>query len=249
MTIGEVKVMRTKPRINWKDTKLISVLILIVTIILTFLIYGDTYHLSEEQNKLAVAISDYIPYQVVKAEVKLVHKEDDWMYIIFSDSRYGDSFMGLAILNRGWNGRYVIRSVQYGSGPVVSMDMKPDNKKQVMIYGLIQDGRAVRYEYAKSVQDIFYEVMYKGNIDEEAFFHVQENKGNWIAHFRLFDAEGKDITDSYLDLQRKDTPRGSTVTSELFMVDVQCIFILVIGLGLAVRGNIIKHNKHNKTGI
>lgn len=245
--IGEVKAMRIKPRVYWKDTKLISVLILLVTITLTVLIYGVTYHLTEEQDKLAAAISEYIPDQLVKAEVKLVHKEDDWMYVIFSDSRYGESFMGLALLNRGWNGRYVIRNAKYGSGPVVSMDVKPDNKKQVMIYGLIPDGRAVRYEYAKSVQDIFYEVMYKDNIDEEAFFHVQENKGNWIAHFRLFDAEGKDITDSYLKLQRKDAPMGSTVTAELFMVDVECVLILLIGLGLAVRSNIIKRNKNNKT--
>jgi hypothetical protein len=202
-------------------------------IILTLLIYGDTYRLTDDPDRLESAISDYIPDQKVKAEVELVHKDNDWMYVIFSDSQYGDCFMGLALFNRGWNGRYVIRSAQYGSGTIVSKAMKPDNKKQVIIYGLVQDGRAVRYEFAKSIQDIFYEVMYKGNIDQGAFFHVQDNKEYWINSFRLFNAEGEDITDSYVSRQRKDAPAGSTMTAEMFMVDVECIFILFAGMGLA----------------
>ncbi len=229
--------MRSKNKVIWKDTKLIPVLILSVTLILTFLIYGDTYHLTEEPEVLEAAISDYIWNHDVKAEVKLIHKENDWMYVIYSDSRYGDCFMGMAWLKRGWNGRYVIRITQYGSGPVVGMDLKPDNKNQVIIYGLVQDGRAVRYEYARSVHDVYYEVMYKGNIDQEAFLHIQENKGNWMTQFSLFDADGQDITDSYLNRQRKDAPSGATSTAELFMVNVYCIFILLVGTGLAVGSN------------
>ncbi len=217
----------------WAVNKIFSVLILLGTIVLTLLIYGDTYHLTEEPDVLSMAISDYTPNQRIKAEIELTYKEDDWMYIIFSDNQYGDCFMGLALLKRGWNGRYVIRSTQYGSGPVVRMDMMPKDKNQVIIYGLIQDGRAVRYEYAKSVQDTFYEVMYQGNINQGVFFHVQENKGNWITSFQLFDVEGKDITESYLFRQRRDAPSGSAATAELFMVYVQCIVILLVGSGLA----------------
>jgi hypothetical protein len=226
--------MKTKAKLNWKKMKLIQILIILVAIILAFLIYGNTYYLTENPDILEAAIRDYIPDQKVKAEVELVHKDDDLMYVIFSDNQYGDCFMGFALLKRGWNGRYVIRSARYGSGPVVSMDIKPDNKNQVIIYGLVQDGRAVRYEYAKSLGDIYYEVMYKGNIDQEAFFHVHDVKGNWMSFFRLFNAEGEDITDSYLHQQRKDAPGGSTTTAEMFMVDVECILVLLFGLGLAV---------------
>lgn len=243
MSSGETREKKTKARVIWKDTKLIPVLILMVAITLTFLIYRGTYHLTEEPDQLAAAISDYLQDQAVNAEVKLVHKEDDWMYVIFSDSRYGDCFMGMALLNRGWNGRYVIRSAEYGSGPVVNMSIKPDNKNKVIIYGLIRDGRAVRYEYARSIQDVFYEVMYKGNIDQEAFLHEQENKGNWLTHLQLFDGDGNDITDSYLSRQRKDAPGGTTVTAEMFMVDVYCIFILLVGLGLAIGSNKIRKRK------
>jgi hypothetical protein len=226
--------MKTKAMLKWKNRKIVQVLIILVSIILAFLIYGDTYYLSENPDKLEAAISKYIPEQKVKAEVALVYKDEDWMYVIFSDKQYGDCFMGFTLLKRGWNGRYVIRSAQYGSGPVVSMDIKPDNQKQVIIYGLVQDGRAVRYEYAKSVPDTFYEVMYKGNIDQEAFLHIQDNKGTWNTYFRLFNAKGEEITDSYLSRQRKDAPAGSTTTAEMFMVDVECILVLLFGLGLAV---------------
>ena len=246
MTLNKPKGTVMKIKVNWRVTKLIPILILITTIILAFRVYADTYRLTEDPDRLAAAISDYIPDQRVKAEVKLTNKGDDWMYVIFSDRQYGECFMGMALLHRGWNGRYVIRSAEYGSGPVVSMHIKPDDKNQVMIYGLVRDGRAVRYEYAKSIQDIFYEVMYQGNIDQEAFFHVQENKGYWMTHFRLFDVDGKDITDSYIKMQRKDAPSGVTSTAELFMVNVKCLFILLIGAWVAVGSYKLRHNKNIK---
>ena len=85
--------MSSKAKLKWKDTKIRSVLILFTTIIVVFLIYGDTYHLTGETEILSAAISDYIPYQRINAVIELTYKEGDWMYIIFSDSQYGDCFM------------------------------------------------------------------------------------------------------------------------------------------------------------
>ena len=117
------------------------------------------------------------------------------------------------------------------------MDMMPNDKNHVIIYGLIQDGLAVRYEYAKSVQEIFSEVMYQGDVDQGAFFHVRENKGNWVTSFRLFYRDGREITASYLNRQRTDAPNGTVATAELFMVDIQCIVILLVGSGVALGRN------------
>ena len=113
----------------------------------------------------------------------------------------------------------------------------PNDKNHVIIYGLIQDGLAVRYEYAKSVQEIFSEVMYQGDVDQGAFFHVRENKGNWVTSFRLFYRDGREITASYLNRQRTDAPNGTVATAELFMVDIQCIVILLVGSGVALGRN------------
>lgn len=237
MSIEEVKNLyavdepkKTKTRKNRTKTRLMQALILLVTIILILTIYGDTYHLTEEPDKLGAAIREYIPN--VKAEIELVRKEAEWMYVIFSDPQYGDCFMGMALLKRGWNNKYVLRGAQYGSGPPIQLDNMVGNHNQVIIYGMIKDGRAVRYEYAKEVQDIYREVVYNGNIDQEVFFHVQDNKGYWywMKPFQLFNAEGEDISDSYLSQQRRDAPAGGVSTAELFMVDVACLFVLFIGI-------------------
>ncbi|MDF2905514.1 MAG: hypothetical protein K0R34_835 [Herbinix sp.] len=241
MSIDEVKnfyaideAKKTKSRKKRTKIRWVQALTLLATIVLTLSIYGDTYHLTEEPDKLEAAIRDYIPN--VKAEVELVQKEAEWMYVIFSDPQYGDCFMGLALLKRGWNHKYVLRSAQYGSGPPIQLENMVGNHNQVIIYGMIKDGRAVRYEYAKEIQDIYREVMYRGNIDQEVFFHVQDNKGYWywMAPFQLFNDEGEDIMDSYLSQQRRDAPAGGVSTAELFMVDVACLFIIILGILLTV---------------
>lgn len=221
-------------KLSWMSSRLIPILILLTTLMLTYYTYDSSYCIKEDTTDLAAAIRDYIPNQKVKAEVNLIQSEDNWMYVIFSDSQYGECFMGMVLLKRGWNGKYVIRSAEYGSGPPIRLTVKPDNKSQVIIYGSIKDRRAVRYEYAKSIQDIYYEVMYKGNIDQETFFQVQENKDFWWTGFRLFDAQGMDITDSYLSKQFKNAPAGSVNSAEIFMIDIKCLIILLLGIGLAV---------------
>jgi hypothetical protein len=79
VTLNGVRHMKTK--LNWKKTRLIQVLIILVAIILAFLIYGNTYYLTENPDKLEAAIRDYIPDHKVKAEVELVHKDEDLMYV------------------------------------------------------------------------------------------------------------------------------------------------------------------------
>lgn len=223
-----------RSELSLKVMRLIPSLILLITLILTYTAYTDSYHLTDDKMELELAISNYIPNQAVNTKVELVQKENDWMYVIYSDNRYGDCFMGMALLKRGWNGRYIIRSTQYGSGMPIHLDKNVNHNNQVIIYGLIKDGRAVRYEYAISVQDLYKEVLYKGNIDQEAFFHIQENKDYWMTSFRLFDANGMDITESYQSKQRKASPNGSVTTAEIFMVDVECLMILLLGIGFAV---------------
>lgn len=234
MAIEEVEDKNRRSGLRMKAKGLIPGLVLLLTLILTYTTYTDSYHLTEDEVELEQAISDYIPNQEVNAKVELVQKINDWMYVIYSDNRYDDCFMGMALLKRGFNGRYIIRSTQYGSAIPIHLDKNVGNVNQVIIYGMIQDGRAVRYEYAKSIQDLYYEVMYKGNIDQKTFFHIQENKGYWMTGFRLFDAQGMDITDDYLSKQRKDSPSGSVTTAEIFMIDVECIMILFLGVGLTV---------------
>lgn len=234
MAFVEEEDRNRKSKLRRKVTRIIPIIILLITLILTYTAYTNSYYLTEGKTELEHAISDYIPNQEVNAKIELVQKINDWMYVIYSDDRYGDCFMGMALLKRGWNGRYMIRSTQYGSGMPIHLDKNVNRSNQVIIYGLIKDGRAVRYEYAISVQDLYKEVLYKGNIDQEAFFHIQENKDYWMTRFRLFDANGIDITESYLSKQRKASPSGSVTTAELFMVDVECLMILLLGVGFAV---------------
>lgn len=217
---------------NLKLNKVISILVIFITLGVAYLYYGNTYSLRSDSG-LADAISEYIFNQDIKAEVELIHKEDEWLYVVFSDSRYGDYFKGLARLKHGWNGRYVIRSANYGLGYPISHYYFADGKGTFAIYGLFPDDRAVRYEYVNTVLTSLKYTEYFGDINQRVFVQVCKDGGTDFMGLRVYDSNGEDITKSYSATKINSVPEGTTVTTELFMVNVNSILIVVFGFILA----------------
>lgn len=213
--------------------KLVSIIILLVTFGLIYWYYGETYSFSANSDELSDAISDYIFNEDVKAEVELIHKENDKMYVLFTDSRYGNNFMGLARLKHGWNGKYVLCDANYGTGYPISKYFFADGDGTFTIYGLLPDERAVRYEYANTGLNSSKQTEYSGDIFNKVFIQVcRKGEPDWMG-LHLYDNVGKDITKSYSSTRINDAPEGATATAELFMVNFRCGFIMFFGLLLA----------------
>jgi hypothetical protein len=216
-----------------RNRKILSIIILLVTIGLTYLYYGNTYRFTDKPETLNAAISNYIFNEEVDAEVELIHKEDGWMYVLFSDTTYGADFKGLARLKRGWNGKYEIVGANYSSGYPISRYYFADGTATVAIYGRFPDERAVRYEYKNKGPTSIYYTEYSGVISNQVFIEIcREGDPDW-AGLSVYDSAGEDITMSYSSTRNNAAPNGGTATAERFMFDVTCGLIMIIGLSLA----------------
>jgi hypothetical protein len=212
--------------------KILAVVILLISLGLICIFYGDTYNLTVNSDKLAGAINDYIFNDDVNAEVELIQQENGWMYVVFTDSQYGNGFKGLARLKLGWNGNYVLYDANYGLGyPVSQYSFRNDNSK-FAIYGLIPDGRAVRYAYVKTGSVSEQQVVYSGEISKKVFVQVCDNVSTDMMGLHLYDTTGSDITESYNNTNN-NAPNAGIGTAELFVVDFVCGFILLLGVLLA----------------
>lgn len=217
-------------KFKFKCTKNIQALIiLLITFGAMCLLYGNTYGLTADIDKLEDAVSNYIFNDDVKAEVELIQKENGWMYVVFSDSKYGNGFKGLARLKRGWNGKYVLYDANYGSTYPVSLYLFRNDNSKLAIYGLIPDGRAVRFEYVKTGAVSESEVVFSGRINQKAFVQVCDNDSTAFMNLHLYDIEGNDITESYSINKSNNAPNAGIGSAELFIVDFLCIIILVLG--------------------
>ncbi len=214
-------------------SKIISIIILLTTFVLIYLYYGGIYRFSANSEELGGAISDYIFNEDVKAEVEFIHKENGWLYVLFTDNRYGNSFQGLARLKRGWNGKYTIFDANYDSGYPVSQYFFADGKGTFAIYGLFPDDRAVRFEYENTGLTSLKQTEYSGIISNKALIQICSNgEPDWMG-LHLYDSKGKDITNSYSSTRINGAPKGTTATAESFIVYYSCGFIFVFGFLLA----------------
>jgi hypothetical protein len=219
---------------KYRKNIILTVAILLITFGLIYLYYGDTYEFTVDSDKLEDAVGNYIFNDDVNAEVELIQQERGWMYVVFTDSQYGNSFKGLARLKRGWNGKYVLYDANYGSGYPVSQYLFRNDNSKVAIYGLIPDNRAVRYEYVKTGSVSGGQVVYAGEISQKAFVQVCDNSNIYLMSLHLYDTTGKDITESYIQTESSNAPNAGIGTAELFMVDFVCGFILLCGSLLSI---------------
>ncbi len=218
---------------KYKFNKILSIIILIITVGLMYLYYEDTYSISSNSDELGNAISDYIFTENLKAEVVLIQKENNWMYVLFTDKRYGNSFKGLARLKRGWNRKYTIYGADYGSGYPVSHYFFANGEEKFVIYGMFPDENAVRYEYINTGLTYKNLAEYSGAITNKAFIQVCNNgEPDWEG-IHLYDSMGKNITKDYNDTRINNTPTASVATAELFMVNIICGFIFIVGFAIS----------------
>lgn len=217
---------------NTKNTT-VMIIILLITFVAAYFIYGDTYNQTADPDKLASAIGDYLASSDVKAEIQIIDKEKEWLYVVFSDSRYGNNFKGMVRLKRGWNGKYVLYDANYGTGYPVSQYYFRGNNNKIAIYGLIPDTRAKRFEYISAGAFSDGKVIYSGDITQKAFVQVYDRVNDDLSSLKLYDAAGNDITESYSIENINNAPSAGVSTAELFTADFACGFILFFGFLLA----------------
>ncbi len=220
-------------KFKFTKSKLIIIVILLITFGVTYFVYEDTYNLTAASDKLSPAINDYIYSSNVKAELQFIHKDNGWMYVVFSDNQYGNNFKGMVRLKRGWNGKYVIYDANYGTGYPVSQYLFRDNNSKFAIYGFLPDARAKHFEYINNGAFSKEKVVYSGDITQKAFVQVYNKANIDLLSLKLYDSAGCDITESYSIESINNAPTAGVSTAELFMVDFLCGFIIFLGFLLA----------------
>jgi hypothetical protein len=144
-------------------------------------------------------------------------------------------FISEARFKRGLNLRWrPIRANYKGSISIEAFPISMAGKDYVAICAVNCDPRVTAYEYVTT--DSKPVILYSNNISEPDFMDIYEAKKGYWPQLRLIDAEGNDIAPELRKLRDaavRTMPSAGVGTAELFMIDVFCILLLLIGYIIA----------------
>ncbi|WP_425807532.1 hypothetical protein ACHOLT_09440 [Desulfitobacterium sp. Sab5] len=210
----------------------IAIAIIVLTVILAFWLYGTEYSSSAEPQKISETLTDYLFNDDVQVTVIQTEKIDNRMLVSFTDKRY-ENFMGLAVFKRGLNLRWLPLSANYSSG--ISVEAHPftiGSKDYVAIYGINCVPNITYYEYVTT--DSNPEILYSNSVSESNFIDIYEFKTGYWPKLRLFDSVGNDLAPELRKSRvNQNIPSVGVGTAEDFMINVFCLFILLIGFAIA----------------
>ena len=211
--------------------RILSIVIAAVTLIATGAYYTMVYHYTAKPESLTEALTEYTGMPV---EIAGIEEAGNRLFVLFKDPG-GGPMMGYALFDRGMNTLY--RPVSAGYGNSIGVEVYPftaSGKRKVAVCGANADPRAVAYEVI-TVDEEPPQVVFSGEIAERDFVDIYEHpktEGLWRG-LRLLDADGNDLAPELYASGMADGPGTGIGTAELFMTDIFCILILLVGFVVA----------------
>lgn len=203
-----------------------------LSVLLSVWLYGTEYSTSDEPQKISKTLTDYIFKEDVQVSVVESKKLGNRMLVSFTDKRY-EKFMGLAVFKRGLNMRWLPLSANYGSDiSVGAHHFSIGSNDYVAIYGINSMPNMTAYEYVTT--DSNPEKLYSNSVIESNFIDIYESKPGYWPKLRLLDSDGNDLVPELRkSLINQNAPSVGIGTAEVFMINVYCLLILLIGFAIA----------------
>ncbi len=211
-----------------KNRKILRIAIMVISILLAYLPYSSEYNIKPIQSDIERGIEEFLDKDVTIVDFKEVDNTMAVYYTLGSN----DS-IGFTALHKGINSRYQIRSAGYNSRNRVihGESFKTNSGDYLAVIGTNYDGKIASLNFKTYTGQTFSE-----NVQDqsEILMVFKTDSPSNIEDYQLYDIDGKDITE---EMRQYLTTRASMGTgvgkAELFMLNIFCIIIVLIGYGIS----------------
>ncbi|GMQ60745.1 hypothetical protein AN1V17_51480 [Vallitalea sediminicola] len=202
--------------------KLIRITIIVMSFLISYMIYRSEYNIKPEVQDIERAIGEFLKKDVkVKETINIDNKIV--VYYTFGDN----DIIGSTILHRGINFKYRIRDAGYGTRNMVlvghSYEVK--GRKYLAIMGTNYELRISEFDIETYSGEMFNAKIH-GKRELLMIFETKEE--TYIKNYVLYDEKGKDITRDMRSYLTTDEASGSGVGIEDLLYEM-CFGCLIIG--------------------
>ena len=242
-----------------KKTRLLAAaLSVILTLVLSYLIYASEYTFTNDKGNLGAGITDYLSSARTKVDAYVLEtKEIDGVLVVSFKDQTNNGIYGVAMLKKGFNQRYRIfcanvESFNYSS--VVQLyRIEIKDQPYIAVNGYNLSDQIIYYglDYATYANPGY---LYQDRVEQSLKYPVKNSQfleiypveelnslleksaeGNLASYYlvetSLYDADGREITENFIGDEDADQDIGFGVgTAELFLLYV--FIAIIIGLGI-----------------
>ena len=239
-----------------KSNKIFACMCIIITLILSYMLYASEYHYSDDKETLTTAINDFLwPYKP-ESKYKVLEKNKVGRILVASfKDQIDENNYGVAVFVKGLNNRYRILRTQRSpadySSVVQVYELEINNKsyyavngynlaKEIAFYGLnyydyystddkSEEQKTKTLQFAVEKPQ-FLEIYRAKELDEKAIGGYDEEALKYRnSSASLYNASGNDITAQY-EIANKINPYSSaSAKMELFLLNIYIGIIMVFG--------------------
>ncbi len=239
-----------------RSNKIAALICIIITLVLSYLLYASEYHYSDDKEMLTTAVNDFLwPFNPESKYKVLETNKVGCTLVAFFKNQIDENNYGIAVFVKGLNNRYRIirtqRSPADYSSVVQVYELDINNKsyyavsgynlsKEIAFYGLNyydlystddkseeQKTKTLQLAVEKSQ---FLKIYRTEDLDEKAIGEYDEESLKYrIRSASLYNASGNDITAQY-EIANKSNPYSSgSGKMELFLLYIYIGIIMVFG--------------------
>lgn len=241
-----------------KRTRILAAaLCIVLTLVLSYLLYHSEYHYTMDKGDLSVAITEFTtPFEpAFEAYVLETKAVGNTLIASFKDQGHPDNY-GVAVLVKGFNQRYRIVRTQINASDyssvveVFPLQIKNQRYYAVSGYNLSSDIHFYGLDYdaymnpgyhskdrvAQSIQfevknPQFFEIYPADELDERVVNESRETLYDYrLSESSLYDAKGDEITENFRNENPGIRAHSGAGKAELFLLYVY--IAIVIGLGI-----------------
>jgi len=250
----ELKFLKKIKRTRFMD----AVLCVVLTMILSYIIYASEYKFENDKSNLANAVIEYTASSQVKVDAYILEtKEIDGTLIVSFKDQLNAGVNGIAVLLKGFNQKYRIvqaniKSSNY-SAVVQNFPIKIKGQQYYVVsgynltdvikyYGLdywayTNPGYPSKYRVRKHIKfDVKNQQFLEIYLQEELDKHLEDSAREILYNYHLvatsmYDAEGGEITDNFkIQEVAKNRVSPNIYKAELFLLYVFIAIVMLLGI-------------------
>ena len=201
---------------------------MMISILLAYLLYSSEYNIKPIQSDIERGIEAFLDKDVTIVDFK----EVDNTMAVYYNLGSNDS-IGFTALHKGINARYQIRNAGYNSRNrvILGESFKTNSGNYLAVIGTNYDGKIASLKFKTYTGQTFSE-----NVQDQSeilMVFKTESPSN-IEDYQIYNLDGKDITEEMRQYLTTRLSMGTGIgKAELFMLNIYCIIIVLIGYGIS----------------
>lgn len=219
-----------KGGIKMNKNRLIAGIITLLTILSIYQLYNSEYNIRNKDSEIERAIMEFTtPFENspgVENPVVISKKEVEENLLVFYSDKNIEELLGFTYLKKGVNGKYQIRSTNYGPSniDIEAYSFETSKNNYIAVGGKEYSKNISSYKLFKWKDELIAEDEVYGN----TFLKIYEVSEEVFPVIKVFNDTGTDITRELWN-NFENIPSGGVGKAELFMLNVYIIIILIIG--------------------